>query len=76
MQPVEQKWIVRIVLQKIEMGINFRVIMDYVSPHALSLYQSINNLKEFCKRMSDPNYVRILNMTHDQNAKEIVDVSR
>lgn len=75
-QSVEHKWIVRILLQKVEMGINFHSILDYYNPHAKTLYSAFNNMKELCKRLSDPKYVALLKMTHEQNAREIVDQNR
>mmetsp|Transcript_8765 Transcript_8765/g.18397 ORF Transcript_8765/g.18397 Transcript_8765/m.18397 type:complete len:183 (-) Transcript_8765:89-637(-) len=53
---LEHKWIVRIILQKIEIGIGFRSIFGYIDPYAQELYDSFNNLKELCKRLSDPVY--------------------
>eukprot|EP00804_Cyclotella_cryptica_P001192 CCRYP_017014-RA/>CCRYP_017014-RA protein AED:0.02 eAED:0.02 QI:1471/0.88/0.9/1/0.55/0.5/10/2775/629 len=73
---VEHKWIVRILLQKVEMGINFNSILDYYNPHAKTLYSAFNNMKELCKRLSDPKYIALLKMTHEQNAREIVDQNR
>ena len=75
-QSVEHKWIVRILLQKIEIGINFNSILDYYNPHAKKLYGAFNNMKELCRRLSDPKYVALLKATHDQNARDIIDQNR
>jgi ATP-dependent DNA ligase len=76
LQPIEHKWIVRILLQKMEIGFNFNSILDYYNPHAMKLYSAFNNMKELCKRLSDPKYVTLLKMTHEQNAKDIVNQNR
>lgn len=59
-----------------EIGINFNSILDYYNPHAKTLYSAFNNMKELCKRLSDPKYVALLKMTHDQNARDIIDKNR
>ena len=75
-QPIEHKWIVRILLQRVEIGMNFNSILDYYSPHAKKLYSAFNNMEELCKRLSDPKYVQLLKMTHDQNTRDIIDINR
>ena len=55
---------------------NFNSILDYYNPHAKKLYSAFNNMKELCKRLSDPKYVALLRMTHEQNARDIIDQNR
>lgn len=66
----------RILLQRMEIGMNFNSILDYYNPHAKKLYSAFNNMKELCKRLSDPKYVALLKMTHAQNARDIIDQNR
>lgn len=73
---MEHKWIVRILLQRMDIGMNFNSILDYYDPHAKKLYSAFNNMKELCKRLSDPKYVSLLKMTRDQNARDIIDQNR
>lgn len=73
---MEHKWIVRILLQKIEIGVGYRSIFGYFSPHAQELYDTFNNLKELCKRLSDPKYNELFRITKEQKTKEMLDFNR
>ena len=73
---VKHKFIVRIILQHINVGINLREILGYMNPHAMDIHYSSNSLKELCSRLSDPEYVRLLKATVDKNTKDIMESNR
>jgi hypothetical protein len=73
---VEHKFIVRIILQSIRVGINLREILGYMNPYAMDIHNSSNSLKVLCSRLSDPEYVRLLKATVDKNTKEIMESNR
>lgn len=58
LSPLEHKWIVRILLQKIEIGFGKVQIMGYISPYAKDLYSANNSLKRVCQTISDAEWVR------------------
>jgi len=58
MSPLEHKWIVRILLNKVEIGIGHKTILKYLSPFADELYSANNSLKRVCATLSDPEWVR------------------
>lgn len=45
LSPVEHKWIVRLLLQNIQIGLNLRDILGYWHPGAVQLYNSNNSLE-------------------------------
>ena len=75
-QPVEHKYIVRILLQHIHIGINLKDILGWWSPHAMDIHYSSNSLKELCTLLSDPEYVRLLKATVEKNTKDIMESNR
>jgi len=76
LSPVEHKYIVRILLQDIRVGINLKAILGYINPHAIEIYNSFNNLNDTCTRLSDPKYVRLLEATVEANSREIMETNR
>ena len=58
LSPLEHKWLVRILLQKVEIGISHKSILGYLSPYADDLYSANNSLKRVCATLSDPEWVR------------------
>ena len=76
LQPVEHKFIVRIILQHIHVGINLKEVLGYMNAHAMDIHYSSNSLKDLCSRLSDPEYVRLLKATVDKNTKEIMESNR
>ena len=75
-QPVEHKFIVRILLQHINVGLNLKEILGYINPHAIEIYNSFSSLKELCARISDPQYMRLLKATMEKNTKDIMEANR
>ncbi len=73
---MEHKFIVRIILQSIRVGVNLREILGYMNPYAMDIHNSSNSLKVLCSRLSDSEYVRLLKATVDKNTKEIMESNR
>ena len=57
-QPLEHKWIVRICLQKLELGIGSKSVIKKYHPLAENIYNENNSLKKVCTVLSDPEWVR------------------
>ena len=55
---MEHKWIVRIVLQQVEIGLGDSTILKYYSKYALDLWNANNSLKRLCTTLSDPEWLR------------------
>ncbi len=51
LSPLEHKWLVRIMLKKMEMGIGWRTILKWYHPYALELWNAHNSLKAVCNRI-------------------------
>ena len=73
---MEHKYIVRILLQDTNIGINLRGILGFLSPHAVDIHNSANSLKELCTLLSDPDYVKLLNATVEKNTQDIMETNR
>jgi hypothetical protein len=56
LSPLEHKWLVRILLKKLEFGLGWRAILSWYSPYAMSLWNAHNSLKNTCDTLADPNY--------------------
>ena len=76
LKPVEHKFIVRIILQHIHVGINLREILGYMHAYAMDLHYASNSLKELCALLSDPEYVRLLKATVEKNTRDIMESNR
>mmetsp|Transcript_7253 Transcript_7253/g.11900 ORF Transcript_7253/g.11900 Transcript_7253/m.11900 type:complete len:1401 (+) Transcript_7253:1066-5268(+) len=74
--PLEHKWIVRLLLQHIHIGLNLRDILGYWHPHAMEMYNSNNKLESVCSRLSDPVYLRLLNAKLENSAEDALEGSR
>lgn len=55
--PSEHKWMVRILLQKVEVGIGYKSVLKYYSPFAEELYNANNSLKRLCTTLSNPVWI-------------------
>ena len=73
---MEHKYIVRILLQDTNIGINLKGILGFLSPHAVDIHNSANSLKELCTLLSDPDYVKLLNATVEKNTQDIMENNR
>jgi len=58
LSPLEHKWIVRILLQRLEMGIGSESMLSYYHPWATDLYSANKNIRTLCSTLCDPNFVR------------------
>jgi len=76
LSPLEHKWIVRLLLQHIHIGLNLRDILGYWHPHAMEMYNSNNRLESVCARLSDPVYCRLLNAKLEKSAEDAMEGSR
>ena len=76
LSPLEHKWIVRLLLQHIHIGLNLRDVLGYWHPHAMELYNSNNKLESVCSRLSDPVYLRLLNAKLEKSAEDAMEGSR
>jgi DNA ligase-4 len=55
---LEQKWIVRVILKDLKIGMSEKTILGYFHPDALSLYNISANLQQVCRDLKNPS-VRI-----------------
>jgi len=58
LSPLEHKWLVRIILQKIDIGIGSDGILGYYHPWASKMYDVNKDLCKLCATLSDPIYIR------------------
>lgn len=56
--PIEHKWIVRIILSKLELGVGSDRIINYYHPWAEDLYAANKNIKTLCATLCDKDYVK------------------
>jgi len=56
--PLEHKWIVRILLQKLDIGLGWSSILGYVHPYALDIHNANKSLSRLCASISDPEWLR------------------
>jgi hypothetical protein len=57
---IEHKWIVRILLQKMELGFSSKSMLGRWMPSALNVYRMNNNLKSVCLTVSNPMWIQAL----------------
>jgi len=57
-KPLEHKWIVRILLQKLEVGIGSESMLSYYHPWATDIYSANKNIRTLCATLCDPEFVR------------------
>jgi len=58
LSPLEHKWVIRIVLQKLDIGLGYQSILTFYHPWAMDLYNSNKTLKTLCAKIADPEWVR------------------
>ena len=56
LSPLEHKWLVRILLQKLEFGLGWRAVLGWYSPYSMELWNAHNSLKNLCDTLADPHY--------------------
>lgn len=54
--PLEHKWIVRIILQRLDFGFGSKTVLSRYYPVALDLYKMNNNLKSVCTTLCNPEW--------------------
>ena len=52
--PLEHRWLVRIILNKCELGIGFESFATFLHKHAIRIYNSHRSLRFLCSAISDP----------------------
>ena len=57
-QPVEHKWIVRILLQKMDFGVGSDSIINYYHKYAQDIYSANKNLKTLCAKLCDREFLQ------------------
>jgi len=57
MNATEQKWLIRIILKDMRMGIKHESIFKIFHPYALDLYNACSNLREVCEKCISKNFV-------------------
>ncbi|KAG5455422.1 MAG: DNA ligase N terminus-domain-containing protein, partial [Olpidium bornovanus] len=53
--PLEQKWLIRIVIKDLRIGMTERVILPIFHPDAYTLFTHASNLRKVCEELQDPN---------------------
>jgi DNA ligase-4 len=51
LSPLEHKWLVRIMLNKMEMGLGWRTVLRWYRPDAVELWNAHNSLKAVCNKI-------------------------
>lgn len=74
--PMEHKWLVRILLHKVEVGVGSTSILQYYSPFAEELYNANNSLKRLCTTLSNPTWIEGRKERAKQEEAEITADSR
>lgn len=54
--PLEQKWLIRIILQDLRVHLTPITILKAFHPFAIELYNNTTDLQEVCRKFQDPNY--------------------
>jgi DNA ligase-4 len=55
MSALQLKWLIRIILRDLKIGITENVVLDAYHPDAVTLYNCMANLEKVCELLSDPN---------------------
>ena len=72
-QPLEHKWIVRILLQKMEYGLGWTTVLNYVDGVALDIHNANKSLSRLCASISDPEWVRRHKERREAQKKKLQD---
>jgi hypothetical protein len=56
LSPLEHKWMVRILLQKLEVGLSWRSLLTWYSPYSMELWNAHNSLRNLCSKLADTTY--------------------
>ena len=57
-QPIEHKWVVRILLGKLEIGLGKDPIFKHWHPYAADTHSANNNIKILAQKLADPEWIR------------------
>ena len=67
---------VRILLQRLDIGFGYRAILGRYHPWAIDLYNSNNSLKRLCTALSDPEWIRRKKERLEKENKKIENINR
>jgi len=45
LSPIEQKWIIRVIMSNLDIGINHETILKYLHPQMIRMYSAVQNLE-------------------------------
>lgn len=76
MSPLEHKWIVRILLQRMDTGIGPDTLIDHYHEWATDIYDANKNLKKLCATLADPAYIRLRFQEKEKEESMINDANR
>eukprot|EP00557_Chaetoceros_sp_GSL56_P004427 CAMPEP_0176497660 /NCGR_PEP_ID=MMETSP0200_2-20121128/11850_1 /TAXON_ID=947934 /ORGANISM="Chaetoceros sp., Strain GSL56" /LENGTH=1349 /DNA_ID=CAMNT_0017895703 /DNA_START=42 /DNA_END=4088 /DNA_ORIENTATION=- len=74
--PIEHKWIVRIILGKLELGVGSDRIINYYHPYAEAIYAANKNLKTLCSTLCDKEFLRKRKQKIQEEIAAVDDVNR
>ena len=70
--PLEHKWLVRIILRDMQLGMGMKSIVEwYGAKYGMELYSSHNSLKNLCTTLADPEYFKI-RYREEQKERELM----
>lgn len=68
---LEHKWLVRIILRHLNMGLTDDSIIDYYNPRARAVFNADRNLKRLCAKLSDPEWL-LRHALRDEARKKVM----
>lgn len=75
-QPIEHKWIVRILLQRMDFGVGSDSIIGFYHPFAEDLYSANKNLKTLCATLCDREFLKQRKRLMQQERNAVDDHNR
>jgi hypothetical protein len=71
LSPLEHKWLVRIIMGRMEFGLGYKPILRWYHPLAIHFWASHNSLKSVCNNLCDAQSDELRNlMTSDRDAND------
>lgn len=55
LSPIEQKWLIRMIMKELKIGLSQASVLSVYHPDAEELYNVNNNLEKVCRLLRDPN---------------------
>jgi len=60
LSPLEQKWVLRIILGNVKIGLGFESIFRWYSIHSIMIWKNHNSMQAVCNKLCNADYVRQL----------------